>query len=76
MIMAKIYSLYYRYGDKKELILQGNDRDTIYAELRKRALKALNNGREIFFYNHGFHLSEYCTTRLLHKSKEGKLIYG
>lgn len=70
MIMAKIYSLYYRYGDKKELILQGSDRNTIYAELRKRALKALNNGREIFFYNHGFHLSEYCKTGYYIRTKK------
>ncbi len=57
-----IYSLFYKYGNKKELILRGGELEAIYTELRKYAKQALNNNHEVYFIKHGFNLSEYGTT--------------
>ena len=68
--MTVVYSLFYKYGNKKDLLLRGTDMHEIYAELRKYAKRALNNDHEIFFNKHGFILGVYGNTGYYIKAKK------
>jgi len=70
--MEIVYSLFYKYGNKKELLLRDTDMQGVYAELRKYAKRALNNNHEVFFNKHGFTLGNYSITGYYIKAKRVK----